>query len=62
MLEERADYWKWAPTAAQNDPQIQELLYQNIGTEAELVPKESGTRPARPAGSMGASSYERLAE
>jgi hypothetical protein len=48
MLEERADYWKWAPTAAQNDPQIQELLYRNIGTEAELIPKESGTMPARP--------------
>ena len=48
--------------AAQNDPQVQELLYQNIGTEAELIPKESGARPAATGGSMEASSYERLAE
>lgn len=48
MLEERPDYWKWAPTAAQNDPQVQELLYRNIGTEAELVSPSNGPRPARP--------------
>jgi hypothetical protein len=48
MLEERADYWKWAPNAAQNDPQIQELLYRNVGTAAELVSPANGTKPARP--------------
>lgn len=42
MLEERADYWKWAPTAAQNDPQIQELLLKNVGTYAELVQPQTG--------------------
>ena len=48
MLEERADYWKWAPTAAQNDPQVQELLKRNVGTEAELVPPRDGPTPAKP--------------
>jgi hypothetical protein len=53
MLEERPDYWKWAPTAGQNDPQIQELLYRNIGTEAELVSPSDGLRPARPQDQWG---------
>jgi len=47
MLEERADYWKWAPTAAQNDPQVQDLLMRNIGTFAEVVPPADGQVPAR---------------
>lgn len=42
MLEERSDYWKWAPTAAQNDPQVQELLTSAVGTAAELLPPASG--------------------
>jgi hypothetical protein len=48
MLEERADYWKWSTTAAQNDPQIQELLLRNIGTEAELIEPRQGHAPAKP--------------
>jgi hypothetical protein len=48
MLEESADYWKWARTAAQNDPQVQELLRRNIGTYAELVPPQSGSVPDKP--------------
>lgn len=48
MLEERADYWKWAPNAAQNDPQVQELLLRNVGTYVELVPPRSGSVPPRP--------------
>ncbi len=48
MLEERADYWKWATTAAQNDPQIQALLKRNIGTEVELVQPPEGPTPALP--------------
>lgn len=48
MLEERADYWKWAPSAAQNDPQVQELLLKNVGTYVELVPPRSGSVPPRP--------------
>jgi hypothetical protein len=48
MLEERADYWKWAPNAAQNDPQIQELLLKNVGTYVELVPPASGSVPPQP--------------
>ncbi len=48
MLEERADYWKWAPTAAQNDPQIQKLLNRNVGTFAELVPPAEGPIPEKP--------------
>ena len=61
MLEERADYWKWSPTAAQNDPQVQELLHRNIGTEAELVSMERHHACAT-SGPMGASVYKRLAE
>lgn len=48
MLEERADYWKWAPTAAQNDPQIQALLKRNVGTYAELIPPRDGQVPPKP--------------
>jgi hypothetical protein len=48
MLEERADYWKWAPTAAQNDPQIQELLTRNVGTFAELIPPREGPLAPKP--------------
>lgn len=48
MLEERADYWKWAPTAAQNDPQIQDLLKRNVGTYAELIPPRGGEVPPKP--------------
>lgn len=48
MLEERSDYWKWAPTAAQNDPQVQELLTKTVGTFAELMPPQSGNIPALP--------------
>jgi hypothetical protein len=48
MLEERADYWKWANNAEQNDPQIQELLRRNIGTYAELVQPKEGPIPAKP--------------
>gem|GEM_PF-432440 len=49
MLEERADYWKWAPTRGQNDPQVQELLEKFVGSEADLVPPAQGDRPAKPA-------------
>ncbi len=48
MLEERRDYWKWAPTAAQNDPQVQELLTNTVGSAAELLPPASGSIPAAP--------------
>lgn len=48
MLEERADYWKWSKTSAQNDPQVQELLRRNVGTYAELVPPQSGPLPDKP--------------
>ncbi|MEW6351048.1 MAG: hypothetical protein AB1646_18480 [Thermodesulfobacteriota bacterium] len=48
MLEERADYWKWAPTAGQNDPQVQELLLRNVGTEADPVPPREGNAPPKP--------------
>jgi hypothetical protein len=48
MLEERADYWKWAHLAGWNDPQIQSLLERNIGTEGELIPPRSKIIPARP--------------
>jgi hypothetical protein len=48
MLEERADYWKWAPTAAQNDPQVQDLLTRNVGTFAELVPPAGSPIPEKP--------------
>jgi hypothetical protein len=50
MREQRADYWKWATLAAQNDPQIQELLMRNVGTEAELIPPAMGAQPAKPEG------------
>lgn len=43
MLEERADYWKWAPTAQQNDPQVQGLLMRYVGTFVNFVPPASGT-------------------
>jgi hypothetical protein len=48
MLEERADYWKWARNAAQNDPQVQELLLRNVGTEVELIPPRREPVPAQP--------------
>ncbi len=48
MVEERADYWKWATTAAQNDPQVQELLKREVGTYAELMPPSGGRIPPRP--------------
>lgn len=48
MLEERADYWKWAPTRGQNDPQVQVILDRYVGTEADLVPSAQGPVPARP--------------
>ncbi len=47
MLEERADYWKWASTAAQNDPQVQSLLSREIGTYAELISPADGQIPAK---------------
>ncbi len=48
MLEERADYWKWASNAAQNDPQIQTLLRRNVGDFAELVPPAHNAIPPLP--------------
>jgi len=48
MLEERPDYWKWAPTAAQNDPQVQEILMNNVGTFVEILPPAGGARPPEP--------------
>lgn len=48
MLEERADYWKWSHLAGWNDPQIQDLLQRNIGTEAELIPPIGGAIAAKP--------------
>ncbi|MDQ7782825.1 MAG: hypothetical protein RDU20_08095 [Desulfomonilaceae bacterium] len=48
MLEERADYWKWAATAMQNDPQVQDLLRTYVGTEADFLPPAEGPMPARP--------------
>jgi hypothetical protein len=47
MLEEKADYWKWASTAAQNDPQIQSLLSREIGTYAELITPADGPIPPK---------------
>lgn len=47
MLEEKADYWKWASTAAQNDPQVQSLLSREIGTDAELITPADGQVPAK---------------
>ncbi|MFH1117502.1 MAG: hypothetical protein V1792_26580 [Pseudomonadota bacterium] len=46
MLEERPDYWKWAATAMQNDPQVQDLLRTFVGTEADFLPPAEG--PVRP--------------
>ncbi|MEJ2716571.1 MAG: hypothetical protein P8182_05455 [Deltaproteobacteria bacterium] len=48
MLEERADYWKWAPTAGQNDPQVQELLARYVGTYADPLPPREGPLPYKP--------------
>jgi hypothetical protein len=48
MLEERPDYWKWAPTESQNDPQVQELLRRNVGTYAEVLPPREGPVPPKP--------------
>lgn len=48
MLEERADYWKWAPTAEQNDPQIQALLRRYVGTFVNFVPPFTGPVPPIP--------------
>ncbi len=48
MLEERSDYWKWALTALQNDPQVQEILRNNVGTFAELLPPQTGAIPPLP--------------
>lgn len=48
MLEERSDYWKWAPTAGQNDPQVQEILMNTVGTSADLLPQASGSIPPLP--------------
>lgn len=48
MLEERADYWKWALTQGQNDPQAQELLSRNVGTYAEVLPPQGGAEPPKP--------------
>ncbi len=62
MLEERADYWKWASNSAQNDPQVQELLRENVGTDAELVSPAEGAIPSKPEEQMGASRDLRLAD
>lgn len=48
MLEERADYWKWATLSLQNDPQVQELLRNNVGTYADFVPPQSGPLAPKP--------------
>lgn len=48
MIEERPDYWKWSINSAQNDPQVQHLLLQNIGTAAEIVLPREGTTHAKP--------------
>lgn len=48
MLEERPDYWKWAPNAAQNDPQVQDLLSRFVGTSVELVEPQGGYTMAKP--------------
>jgi len=48
MLEERPDYWKWSPNAAQNDPQVQDLLSRSVGTSVELVPPEGVSIAAQP--------------
>ncbi len=48
MLEERPDYWKWAATTMQNDPQVQDLLRTFVGTEADFLPPAGGAIQARP--------------
>ncbi|MDQ1238191.1 MAG: hypothetical protein QG577_376, partial [Thermodesulfobacteriota bacterium] len=48
MLEERPDYWKWAPTAAQNDPQVQEILMRSVGTFVEMLPPSDGPKAPTP--------------
>ena len=48
MLEERPDYWKWATTAGQNDPQVQAILKQSAGTLADIVPPADGPSAAKP--------------
>jgi hypothetical protein len=48
MLEERAAYWEWATLSAQNDPQVQKLLYENIGTYADLIPPRKPAKPYKP--------------
>ncbi|MBI5250514.1 MAG: hypothetical protein HY912_13560, partial [Desulfomonile tiedjei] len=48
MLEERPDYWKWAPTQTQNDPQVQELLNRSVGTYAEVLAPQDGPAPPEP--------------
>jgi hypothetical protein len=45
MLEERPDYWKWAPTGGQNDPQVQQLLDKHVGTFADVLPPQTGPLP-----------------
>lgn len=47
MLEERSDYWKWAPTESRNDPQVQDLLKRNVGSEAEVLAPQEGPTPAK---------------
>ncbi|MCX5874037.1 MAG: hypothetical protein NTY51_12515 [Deltaproteobacteria bacterium] len=44
MLDERAEYWMWSINAAQNDPQIQELLKKFVGDYAELVPPRDNAK------------------
>lgn len=48
MLEERAAYWKWSTLAGQNDPQVQQLLREMVGTYAELIPPKDGPYPHKP--------------
>ncbi len=48
MLEERADYWKWALTQGQNDPQIQEIPHRYAGTYADVLPPPGGATPDKP--------------
>ncbi|AFM25607.1 hypothetical protein Desti_2938 [Desulfomonile tiedjei DSM 6799] len=48
MLEERPDYWKWATTAGQNDPQVQQLLRETVGTYAEILPPTGGAAAGTP--------------
>jgi hypothetical protein len=48
MLEQRPDYWKWATLAGQNDPQVQSLLREHIGSYADLIPPRQGARSFKP--------------